>query len=138
MNKKTLTICLSVLVACTVVWIAGCEKEVDTPQDAAKMCPAGCTKPCCPVGAEPKTCPLDCTKPCCATKDATEVKACPVGCTKPCCAVKTATDAVEEAAKTCCGADPTKCCGKAVAEAVEKAAEDVKEAIDPHAGHDHD
>ena len=117
MNKKTLTICLSVLVACTVVWIAGCEKKVDTPQDAAKMCPAGCTKPCCPVEAEPKTCPMDCTKPCCA--------------------VKTATDAVEEAAKTCCDADPTKCCGKAAAEAVEKAAEDVKKAIDPHAGHNH-
>lgn len=148
---KRLTICLSVLLVCTFVLIAGCEKKTEPVSvQEVKACPADCSKPCCAAegvktccGDDPskccaskegaKACPADCTKPCCA-KDA---KACPAGCTKPCCAIKTATDAVEEVAKTCCGADPTKCCGKAAVEAVEKAAGDVKDAIDPHAGHNH-
>ena len=35
MNNKVLTICLSVLVMCTVIWITGCEKKAaDDPQVA--------------------------------------------------------------------------------------------------------
>ena len=32
MNKKLLTICLSMLVMCTVIWTAGCQKKSDEPQ----------------------------------------------------------------------------------------------------------
>jgi len=56
----------------------GCaEATAGDGQDAAKTCPADCSKPCCKSA---KACPAGCTKPCCKT-----AKACPTGCSKPCC-----------------------------------------------------
>ena len=99
MNKKVLTICLTVLLVCSVAWIVGCEKKADHSghdhsegdHPAVKTCCGEDPSKCC--GAEAaaeaedvgKACPVDCTKPCCAAKDG-EATACPADCTKPCCA----------------------------------------------------
>ena len=92
MNRKITLISLSVLLLCTLVFVAGCKEK------AVAACPEGCTKPCCakdgqakPCCAkdgEAKACPADCDKPCCA-KDG-EAKACSPDCDKPCCAEKKA------------------------------------------------
>ena len=122
MNKKLLTtIGLSVLVLCAMVYVAGCEKKTDT---GTKACAADCTKPCCAAGAEAKVCAPGCTKPCCAKDTA---KACAPGCTKPCCAK----DAAATDAKKCPAGCTKPCCAaKTVTDAVEKAAEEVKDAVE--------
>lgn len=48
MNKKTVTILISILAICMIAWITGCEKKADAvAPEEVKACPADCSKPCC-------------------------------------------------------------------------------------------
>ncbi len=114
---------LSVLLLCTVAFVAGCKEK------AVAACPAGCTKPCCAKEGEAKACPAEGTKPCCAKEG--EAKACPVDCDKPCCAKEGEAKACPEGCtKPCCAKEgeakacppdcDKPCCAEKKAEATEQ------------------